>query len=167
MLRGGQVRCPQGVPPAVFGLEQGELRAGVRPLAAGEDPHRRGPAGQLVPAPVPEQRGQLGDVRFLDPAPPVRAPGARAGAVGAALADLAAVIDGDLPRAGRDLRDRCLLPLAELPARGVGQLVPGPGGGASRRAISAWLAPAPSQVTISRRRHAGGTAAIASSGTRI
>ena len=38
--RGGQVRHPQGVAPAVGCLEQGQLRAGVRPLAAGEDPRR-------------------------------------------------------------------------------------------------------------------------------
>jgi len=35
----GQVRRPQGVPPSVLGLEQGELRAGMRALAAGEDPY--------------------------------------------------------------------------------------------------------------------------------
>jgi hypothetical protein len=33
--RGGQVRHPQGVAPAVGCLEQGQLRARVRPLAAG------------------------------------------------------------------------------------------------------------------------------------
>src|ERR1039458_3494679 len=41
----GPVRGPQGVPPAVPGLEQGPLRAGMRPLPAREDPHRRGPVG--------------------------------------------------------------------------------------------------------------------------
>ena len=40
----GPAGDPQGVPPAVCGLEQGELRAGMRPLAAGEDPHSGGPA---------------------------------------------------------------------------------------------------------------------------
>ena len=69
-----------------------------RPLAAGEDPHRPGPAIQLVPvrafAPQP---GQLGDVGFLDPAGAVPALQVRAGVVGAAFADLAAVVDGDLP----------------------------------------------------------------------
>jgi hypothetical protein len=38
-------------------------------------------------------------VGFLDPAGPVPAAGARAGIIGAAPADLAAVIDRDLPRA--------------------------------------------------------------------
>jgi len=71
----------------------------VRALAAGEDPHRPGPAVQLVPArTLPQQPGQLGDVRFLDPAGPVPASGVAAGIIGAALADLAAMIDGDLPR---------------------------------------------------------------------
>src|SRR5450755_928528 len=42
---GEPVRGPQGVPPAVPGLEQGQLRAGMRPLPAREDPHRRGPVG--------------------------------------------------------------------------------------------------------------------------
>jgi hypothetical protein len=40
---GGHVRDVQAVTPAVFGLEQGQLRAGVGPLAAGEDPHGRRP----------------------------------------------------------------------------------------------------------------------------
>lgn len=38
---GGPVGDPERVPPAVFGLEQGELGAGVRALAAGKDPHRQ------------------------------------------------------------------------------------------------------------------------------
>jgi hypothetical protein len=66
----GQVGHPQGVPPAVFGLEQGQLRAGAGPLAAGEDPHLLGPSVELVPSgAVAQQAGQLGDVRFFDPAP--------------------------------------------------------------------------------------------------
>ena len=57
---GGQVGDPQGVPPAVGGLEQGQLGAGVRALAAGEDPHRRGPDGELVPGwAFAQQGGQL------------------------------------------------------------------------------------------------------------
>jgi hypothetical protein len=41
LRRGGQVGGPQGVAPAVAGLEQRELGAGVGPLAgAGEDPLR-------------------------------------------------------------------------------------------------------------------------------
>ena len=96
---GGQAGDPQLVAVAVLVLEQAEFGAGVRALAAGEDPHRRGPVLQLVPVRAfTQQPGQLGDVRFLDPAAAVPAAGARAGAVGAALADLAAVIDGDLPR---------------------------------------------------------------------
>src|SRR5438046_8708176 len=42
---------------------------------------------------------------------------------------------------------------------------PGRDASLSRQAIRAWLAPAPSQVTISRRRYFGGRAAIASSST--
>src|ERR1019366_7087523 len=95
---GGPVRGPQGVPPAVPGLEQGQLGAGMGPLAAREDPHRRGPGPQLVPASaVAQQPGQLGDVRFFDPARPVRAARIGAGLIGAALADLAAAIDRGLP----------------------------------------------------------------------
>jgi hypothetical protein len=91
---GGQVGDPQAVAPAAGGLEQGQLRAGVRALAAGEDPHRRGPALELVAAgSFAQQPGQLGDVRFLDPACAVRAAAVRAGAVGAALADLAPAVD--------------------------------------------------------------------------
>lgn len=61
----GPVGDPQAVAPAVCGLEQGELGAGVRPLAAGENLHRLGPAGQLVSAgALAQQRGQLGDVCF-------------------------------------------------------------------------------------------------------
>src|SRR5258708_16170741 len=42
---------PQAVPPAVLGLEQGQLRAGVRPLAAGEHPPRARPSPPLAPPP--------------------------------------------------------------------------------------------------------------------
>jgi hypothetical protein len=74
-----------------------------------------------------QQSGQLGHVRFLDPAGPVIAFGVAAGIIGAALADLAAVIDGDLPRVLRDQPDGGLLPLIEfLPAR-VDQRVPAAG----------------------------------------
>ncbi|HEX2742864.1 MAG TPA: hypothetical protein VHN16_00480 [Streptosporangiaceae bacterium] len=39
-----------------------------------------------------QQPGQLGDVRFFDPAGPVRAARIGAGVIGAALADLAAAM---------------------------------------------------------------------------
>jgi hypothetical protein len=61
-------------------------------------------------------------VRFFDPAPAVPAAQVAAGAVGAALADLAAGVDGDLPGLFRDGGDGGLLPLAELPAGGVDDL---------------------------------------------
>ena len=48
----GQAGDPQRVPPAVCGLEQGELGAGAGPLAAREDPHLFRPAAQLVPGGV-------------------------------------------------------------------------------------------------------------------
>jgi len=125
---GGPVGGPQAIPPAVFGLEQGQLRAGMRPLTAGEDPHRRGPCLQLVPGrPLAQQPGQLGDVRFLDPARPVRARLAAAGVIGAPLADLAAAVDGDLPGLLRNQPQRRLLPLTQRPPDRVDQLVPGPG----------------------------------------
>jgi hypothetical protein len=99
------------------------------PLAAREDPHRGGPCLQLVPGrALAQQPGQPGDVRFLDPAGPVRALAVAAGVIGAALADLAAGADGGLPRLGRDQPQRCLLPLAQRPAGGVGQLIAAAGG---------------------------------------
>jgi hypothetical protein len=52
---GRHVRCPEGVMPAVpglgLGLEKGQLGARVRPLAAAEDPHARGPARPAGPRP--------------------------------------------------------------------------------------------------------------------
>ena len=73
---------------------------------------------QLVPGRAfAEQPGQLGDVRFLDPARPVRAGSVCAGVIGAALADLAAAIDRGLPGLLRDQPQRGLLPLAQRPAR--------------------------------------------------
>jgi len=65
------------------------------PLAARGDPHRHGPGPQLVPArSFAEQPGQFCDVRFFDEAGPVRAARIGAGVIGAALADLPAVIEG-------------------------------------------------------------------------
>ena len=125
---------PTGCSPrAVLGLGQAQLGAGVRPLTAGEDPHAGGPAVQLVTARAfAQQPGQLRDVRFLDPAPWMPAGPVRAGAIGAALAYLPALVDGDLPGPLRDELDRGALAGAEVPADGVGQLVPGPGGQADR-----------------------------------
>ena len=74
-----------------------------------------------------QQAGQLGDVRFFDPARPVRAGGVAAGAFGAALADLAAGADGDLPGLIRHQPQRGLLPLAQRPPDRVDQLAAGPG----------------------------------------
>ena len=138
----------------------------MRPLPAGKDAHPGGPAVQLVAVRAfAQQPGQLGDVCFFDPAPPMPAGPVRAGGSGPALAHLAALIDGDLPGLLRDQPDRGPLAGAQLPADGVGQLVPGPGGQLIKRVISPWLAPAPSAVTISRRRNFGGSAAIASPST--
>ena len=48
----------------------------MRTLAVGEDPHRLRPPLELVAAgSFTQQPGQLGDVRFLDPACPVSAGG--------------------------------------------------------------------------------------------
>ena len=111
-----QVGHPQLVAVAVLVLEQGQFRAGVGPLAAGEDTHRGGPAAELITGRArAQQPGQLGDVRFLDPARPVPAAGVLAGAIGAALADLAAVIERDLPRALGDQAQRGFLPLGQFP----------------------------------------------------
>ena len=97
----------------------------MRALAAGEDPHRPGPARQLVRARAfAQQPGQLGHVRFLDPACAVPAAGVRARVLGTALADLAAVIDRDLPRLLRDQPDRGLLPGIQFPPARVHQRVP-------------------------------------------
>ncbi len=59
--RSGQVGDPQAVPPAVFGLEQGQLGAGVRPLAVGENPHAGQPA-KVARRAFAQQSGQLSDV---------------------------------------------------------------------------------------------------------
>ena len=82
-----------------------------------------------------------------------------AGIIGAALADLAAVIDGDLPRVPGDQPDGGFLPLIEFPPARVDQRVPAAGASLSRCSSSLWLNPAPSTVTIRFRRHAGGSAA--------
>ena len=114
---GGHVRYPQGVTPAVPGLEQDQLGTRMRPLTAGEDPHRLRPAVQLIPVrPLAQQSGQLSDVRFFHPAPSMRAGPVRAGAIGAALAHFPALIDGDLPGFLRDQPDRGALAAAEFPA---------------------------------------------------
>ena len=78
----------------------------------------------LAPA---QQPGQLGDVRFLYPAPRMRAGPVRAGVISAAFPHLAAMADGDLP-GFRDPGDRGLLPAAQFPADRVDQLIAGPGG---------------------------------------
>jgi hypothetical protein len=102
-----QVRRPQAVAPPVGRLEQGQLGAGMRPLAAGEDPHLLRPGLQPVAArAVAEQPGQLGDVRFLDPAGPVPALLVRAGLLRTALPDLAVRVDRGFPRGFRDQGQR-------------------------------------------------------------
>ena len=58
----------------------------------------------------------------------MRAARVPAGIIGAALADLALPVDGGLPAGLGDLADRGLLPRAELPADGPGDLVAVPGG---------------------------------------
>ena len=62
------------------------------------------PAELITGRALAQQPGQLGDGRFLDPARPVPTAGVLAGTIGAALADLAAVIERDPPRA---LGDQC------------------------------------------------------------
>ena len=101
----------------------------MRPLTAGENPHRRRPAVQLVSVRAfAQQPGQLGDVGFFGPAPCMPAGPVRAGVTGPAFAHLAALIDRDLPGLRWDEPDRVAFAGTEFPADGVGQLVPGPGG---------------------------------------
>jgi len=96
---------------------------------AGKDAHAGRPAVQLVCVRAPAQQpGQLGDVRFFDPAPRMPAGPVRAGGSGPAFAHLPALIDRDLPAFLRDEPDRGALAGAERSADGVGQLVAGPGG---------------------------------------
>lgn len=92
VLRGlGAVGDSQGVAPPVLGLEPRRLRPGVGALAAHEHPHRGRPGARLIPArAVAQQPGQLGDVGLFDPAAGVPAPGAVAGVLGEAFAQLAA-----------------------------------------------------------------------------
>ena len=126
-----------------------------------------GPAGQLVPAGAfAQQPGQLGHVRFFDPAPRVRAATVRAGVIGAAFPDLAVVADGDLPGVRGHGGDGGALALVQFPADGAGQLVTGPGGELVQAGDQPVTGPAPSAVTISRRRYFSGSAAIPSSSTR-
>ena len=95
-------------------------------------------------------------------------PAVRAGVAGAALADLAAAIDRDLPRAGGDQAQRRFLPLAQRPADRVDDLVPGPGGELVQVPDQVVAGPtAPSHVIISFRRKAGGGAAIAASASAM
>src|SRR5208282_4779061 len=113
----GQVRRPERVPPAAGRLEEGQLGAGVRPLAAGEDPHRLRPAPELVAVrALAQQPGQLGDVRLFYPAGRVRAAEVPAGLLGAALADLARAVDRGFPGGLGDLAERGLLAGAQRPA---------------------------------------------------
>jgi hypothetical protein len=90
----------------------------MRALAAGEDPHLAGPPVELVPGWVfAQQAGQLGDVRFFDPAAAVSAAQVTARLIGAPLAGLAALINRDLPGLGRDGRDRGPSPARPVPSR--------------------------------------------------
>jgi hypothetical protein len=101
----GRVCCPQAVPPAVAGPEQGRLGARMRPLAAREDAHGHGPGGKLVPGRAfAQQPGQLGDVRLLDSARRVAAPAwcRRRQARGALAAP------GPLEQLPAAPRDRCI-----------------------------------------------------------
>ena len=130
-----------------LGLEQGQLRAGVRALAAGEDPHgwrARRPAG---PRPGPSRSSPVSSVTCASSIQhaPVRAGVISAGVVGAALADLAAVVDGDLPGLRGHQRERGGAPARPAPSRrsrSAGSR--GRGASSSSRVISSWLAPAPS-----------------------
>src|SRR3974390_283220 len=53
---GGPVGGPQAIPPAVFGLEQGQLRAGMRPLTAGGNANPKGGSLSTGPGPAPPPR---------------------------------------------------------------------------------------------------------------
>jgi hypothetical protein len=64
----------------------------------------------LVPGGPFAEAGQLGDVRFFDPAPPVPVVQVAAGLIGVPLADFTLLIHRDLPDLDRDGRDRGLLP---------------------------------------------------------
>ena len=125
----GQVGNPQRVPPPVFGLEQGELGAGMGALTAGEDAHGGRPAVELVTAgTLAQQPGQLCHVGFFHPALAVAAAAVSARVAGAALADLAAVTDRALPGLHGHQPERGALTFTQLPAHGVDELVAGPGG---------------------------------------
>ena len=102
-------------------------------------------------------------MRFLDPARAVGAAGVRAGVIGAALADLAAAVDGDLPGLFRDQAQRRLLPLGQHPPGRVDHLIAGPGGELIQARDQVVAGPGPSTVIISRRRKPGGSAPIAAS----
>jgi hypothetical protein len=95
-------------------------------------------------------------VRFLDRALATGATRVAARLTGAPFAHLAVLIDRDLPGfSGTSvMRPSPGAQLPGQPSRWAGNLAGKP---ARPSAIRSWLAPAPSQVTISRRRNAGGT----------
>jgi hypothetical protein len=105
-------------------------------------------------------------VGFLDPAGAVPALQVRAGLIGAAFADLAAVIDGDLPCVLGNQPDRGFLTRIEFPPARVDEREPRRRASLSRCSSSLCEKPAPSTVIIRFRRSPGGSAAIASS-TRV
>ena len=108
---------------------QAQLDTPVGALAAGEDPHARRPAGELVCArALAQQPGQLGDVRLLTPAPLMPTPAVLAGVLGATLPHRPAVIDRDLPGALGHPTDRRAVTSPQIPTHRAGQLTPGPGG---------------------------------------
>ena len=87
----------------------------MRPLTAGKYAHAARPAVQLLAVRAfAQQPGQPGDVGFFDPASRMPAGPVRAGAICAAFAHLAALIDGDLPGLLRDEPDRGALAGAEF-----------------------------------------------------
>jgi hypothetical protein len=92
-----------------------------------------------------QQRSQLGDVRFFDPAGAVPAVQVAAGLIGVAFMDLAAGIYRDLPGLLRDGADRGLLPRAQLPADRVDDLAAGPRGQLVQPGDQVMAGPEPSQ----------------------
>ena len=98
-------------------------RGGRRPASSPASPSSWSPAGPSRSSPV----SSATCASSIQQAP-VRAPLVPAGIIGAALADLAAAVDRDLPGRLGDQPIAAFSRLAQLPADGVGELVAAAGG---------------------------------------
>ena len=115
-VRSGRLAVRRGYRQPSSASMSVKLRAGMRPLAAREDPHRFQPGRDLVSPASAQDAGQLGHAGLLGLASAVPAVPVRTSALSAALADLPGNVHGDLPCPRGDHGDGWLLPCAQFPA---------------------------------------------------